>query len=294
MVWNNRWFQYFVLLFLALIWGSSFILMKIGLRSFSAVQAAAIRIVLSSLVLLPWSVRGLKKIRRQDLKYLLITGFVGSLIPAFLFTKAQTRIDSAMAGMLNSLTPVFTLIVGIVFYKTKTRKTQILGLIFGLGGAVGLIISVKAGPVQPINSYALLVVLATICYAVNVNLVKNFLTHLRGLETTSVSMFFIGPAALLILLTTDLGAPLSQFGWGWHFAALAALGIVGTAMAMLIMYSLIRYTSAIFASSVTYIIPGIAILWGVFDGEVITLGQVLFMLVVLAGVYLINKQNRPA
>src|SRR6056300_1713815 len=139
MHWQKSWFQYSVILLLAFVWGSSFILMKIGLKSFSSDQVAAIRILLASTVLLPVAIRNLKSLSRKDLPSLLVAGFIGTFIPAFLFTKAQTRIDSALAGMLNSLTPVFALIIGLVFTKTKTNWKQILGLILGFAGAVGLI-----------------------------------------------------------------------------------------------------------------------------------------------------------
>jgi drug/metabolite transporter (DMT)-like permease len=291
MDWHNRWFQYVVLLFLALIWGSSFILMKIGLKSFSSTQAACIRIFLASLVLLPYSLRCLKGLQKKDLKYLLIAGFFGSLIPAFLFMKAETRIDSALAGMLNSLTPVFTLIIGLLFLSIKTKWFQVVGLFLGFAGALGLVSSGIDISLKNINGYAFFIVLATICYAININTVKTYLTHLRGVQITSLSFFFIGPFALIIFLTTDLKPIFQSTEWGIHFAALAFLGIVCTALAMLIMNSLIRYTSAVFASSVTYIIPIFAIFWGLLDNEMVTWLHVSFMVVVLTGVYLINRKT---
>lgn len=290
MAWHTRWFQYIILLFLALIWGSSFILMKIGLKSFTSIQAACIRIFLAWLVLLPYSIRYLKGLQKKDLKYLLIAGFFGSLIPAFLFMKAETRIDSALAGMLNSLTPVFTLIIGLLFLNIKTKWFQIAGLFIGLSGALGLISSGNDVSLKNINAYAFFIVAATICYAININTVKTYLTHLKGVQITSLSFFFIGPVALIILLTTDMNLVFHSKEWLKHFTALAFLGIVCTAFAMLIMNSLIRYTSAVFASSVTYIIPVFAIFWGLLDNEIITWLHLIFMAVVLAGVYLINRK----
>ncbi|HBH48905.1 MAG TPA: EamA family transporter, partial [Bacteroidales bacterium] len=172
MAWERRWFQYAILLFLAFIWGSSFILMKVGLKSFSSPQVAAIRMLSASLVLLPLSIRHLKGITRKELFYLLIAGFIGSFLPAFLFTKAQTRIDSALAGMLNSLTPVFTLLIGLLFHRTKTRWMQVIGVIIGLIGAMGIISSGETIALRNVNSYAFFIVAATTCYAINVNVVK--------------------------------------------------------------------------------------------------------------------------
>ena len=290
MIWEKRWFQYTILMVIAIIWGSSFILMKIGLKSFNSNQAAAIRIFLASLVLLPYSIKNLKNLQRKDLPALLVAGFIGSFFPAFLFTKAQTRIDSSMAGMLNSLTPVFTLLVGLIFLKIKFKWLQIVGLIMGLGGALGLILSGNNVNHGSFNAYALLIVLATTFYAVNVNQIKTNLSHLTGVQITSLSFLFIGPVALGYLVTTDLSAAIQTPDWIWSFSALALLGIVGTALAMILMNSLIRYASAIFASSVTYIIPIFAIFWGVLDGEKFTLLHFTCMFIILLGVYLTNRK----
>lgn len=291
MPWTKKWFQFTLILVLAFVWGSSFILMKIGLKSFNSVQAASLRIGFASLFLLPYSIKSLKHLKRKDLKSLLIAGFLGSLIPAFLFTKAQTRIDSALAGMLNSLTPVFTLVVGLLFFKSHFKWAQVIGLILGLAGATGLITSGGEMSLGQVNSYALFIVLATLCYGININEVKARLTHLSGVQITSLSFLFIGPVAITYFLTTDIQGAMQHEGWPVHFGALALLGILGTAMAMLVMNTLIRYTSAVFASSVTYIIPIFAILWGVMDGEVITLFHLIFMGVILLGVYLINRKK---
>ncbi|MUP38429.1 DMT family transporter [Labilibaculum euxinus] len=292
MHWNKAWFQFLILLLLAFIWGSSFILMKIGLKSFSSEQAAGIRMLLASLVLLPYSIKNLKFLKKKDLKSLLIAGFIGSFIPAFLFTKAQTQIDSALAGMLNSLTPIFTLAIGILLHKTKFKWLQVTGLVIGLIGALGLITSGKELALGNVNSYALLIVLATVFYGININEIKSKLSHLTGIQITSLAFFFTGPAALIYLATTDFEPVLQSPNWPVHFLALAALGIIGTALAMLLMNSLIRYSSAIYASSVTYIIPIFAIFWGVIDGETITILHLTCMACILLGVYLTNKRKK--
>ena len=289
MHWNKRWFQFSILLVLAFIWGSSFILIKIGLKSFANDQAAAIRIFLASLVLLPYSIKNLKELRKKDLSSLLIAGFIGSFLPAFLFTKAQTRIDSALAGILNSLTPVFTVVIGLLFYKIVIKKRQVAGVILGLLGAVGLIALNQGLSNIRINYYALFIVLATTFYGININVIKSNLTHLTGVQITSLSFMFIGPVALIYLFTTDFVPVIQHPAWPWHLAALALLGIVGTAFAMLLMNSLIRYASPVFASSVTYIIPIFAILWGFADGEHISVIHFLCMFLILFGVYLTNR-----
>jgi len=291
MIWEKRRFQFSILLLLALVWGSSFILMKTGLRSFSHNQAAAIRILLASLVLLPVAIKNLKYLKRKDVPGLLVAGFMGSFIPAFLFTLAQTRINSSVAGMLNSLTPVFTLLAGILFFKTKTGWMQVTGLVLGLSGAVCLISLGEGVSLKNIDPYALFIVLATLLYGTNVNVIKSRLTHLTGAQITSFSFMFLWPPALIYLLTTDFTPVIQNSGWPLHLLALATLGVIGTALAMLLMNSLIRYTSAVFATSVTYIIPIFAISWGLLAGEHITILHVACMAMILLGIYLINRKK---
>ena len=293
MIWSKRWFQLTILMILAYIWGSSFILMKIGMKSFSSDQAAALRILMASLVLLPIAIKNIKTLQRKDLKSLLIVGFVGSFFPAFMFMEAETRIDSSLAGMLNSLTPVFTFIVGLLFHRTAFRWMQAVGLSVGLAGAVGLILAGEGFQLGTINSYALYIVLATFFYAISINQIKAKLPHLTGVQVTSFSFLFIGPVAMIYLFTTNFTPALANPGWPLHLLALAALGILGSAVAMLLMNSLIRHSTPVGASSVTYIIPIFAIMWGLLYGEKITLLHLICMCFILAGVYLINwKRNK--
>jgi drug/metabolite transporter (DMT)-like permease len=291
MYWEKHWFQFFILLLLAFVWGSSFILIKVGLKSFTSDQAAAIRMFLASIVLLPYAIKNLKLLNRKNLPSLLVAGFIGSFIPAFLFTKAQTQIDSALAGMLNSLTPVFTLLVGYLFFKSKFKGHQVIGIVLGLLGALGLIIAGEDIDIRNFNAYGLFIVLATTMYALNINVIKSRLSHLTGIQITSLSFMFLSPVALLYLFTTDLEPVVQNPGWPLHLGALAFLGIIGTAAAMLLMNSMIRHVSTIFASSVTYIIPIFAIMWGILDGESITLHHIGSMGIVMFGVYLINRKK---
>jgi drug/metabolite transporter (DMT)-like permease len=292
MIWEKRGFQFSILLLLAFVWGSSFILMKIGLKSFSPDQAGALRILLASLALLPLSIRNLKNLQKKDMKSLLIAGFIGSFFPAFLFMKAETQINSSLAGMLNSLTPVFTLLVGLLFHKTEISWMQIAGLTLGLLGASGLILAGEGFSFGTVNSFAFYIVLATVFYAISINQIKAKLGHLSGIQVTSLSFLFIGPVALIYLLTTNLASVAASPAWPVHLLALATLAIVGTAMAMLLMNTLIRHSTAVAASSVTYIIPVFAILWGVLDNEKITLLHLLCMGLILSGVYLISRKSQ--
>jgi len=292
MIWGKRWFQFIILMILAFIWGSSFILMKIGMLSFSSNQAAALRILMASLVLMPIAFRQIKSLQRKDLISLLIVGFVGSFFPAFLFMKAETQIDSSLAGMLNSLTPVCTLIVGLLFHRTTFRWLQVAGLSMGLAGAIGLILTGEGFHLGTINGYALYIVLATVFYAISITQNKAKLSHLTGIQVTAFSFLFIGPVALIYLMTTSFSSVTVYAEWPLHLLALAALGIVGTALAMLLMNNLIRHSSAIAASSVTYVIPIFAIMWGLVYGEKVTIVHLICMCFILAGVYLINRKKR--
>jgi drug/metabolite transporter (DMT)-like permease len=292
MIWGKRWFQFTVLMILALIWGSSFILMKIGMKSFSSSQAAALRILMASMVLLPIAVNQIKALQFKDVKSLFIVGFIGSFFPAFMFMESETRIDSSMAGMLNSLTPVFTFIVGLLFHRTAFRWMQAVGLSVGLAGAVGLILAGEGFRLGTINSYAMYIVLATFFYAISINQIKSKLPHLTGVQVTSFSFLFIGPVALVYLLTTSFTPALANPAWPIHLLALAALGILGSAVAMLLMNSLIRHSTPVAASSVTYIIPIFAIMWGLLYGEKVTLLHLICMCFILAGVYLINWKRK--
>ncbi|WP_430810329.1 MULTISPECIES: DMT family transporter [unclassified Carboxylicivirga] len=289
MPWEKRWFQFAVLLLLGLVWGSSFILMKIGLKSFTNIQVATLRMGFASMFLLPWALRYIRTLKRPDVLPLIIAGFVGNFIPAFLFTTAQTRIDSSLAGMLNSLTPVFTLLLSVLVFRIKSRLSQFIGIGMGLLGALGLIVSGEDVALSNLNAYAFFVVAATICYAVNINVVKAYLTHLSGIRITALSFFFFGPLAAVIFFSTDIQAATLNAHWQLHLGAMILLGLVGTASAMLLMNTLIKYSSPVFASSVTYVIPIFAIMWGLLDGEQVTAYHLLFMGVVLFGVYLINR-----
>jgi drug/metabolite transporter (DMT)-like permease len=196
--------------------------------------------------------------------------------------------------MLNSLTPVFTLIVGMLFHQTAFRWFQVTGLSLGLAGATGLILAGDGFSLETLNSYALYIVLATCFYAISINQIKAKLGHLSGIQVTSLSFLFIGPVALIYLLTTEFAPVTANPSWPLHLLALATLAIIGTAFAMLLMNSLIRHSSAVTASSVTYIIPVFAILWGVLYGEKVTALHLGCMGLILSGVYLISRKRAKA
>lgn len=293
---ENKGWQWATLIFLSLIWGSSFILMKKGLRSFSHDQVAALRLFISFIAFLPFGIKNLKKVSKENIVSLLVIGFIGSGAPAFLFTKAQTQVDSSMAGILNSLTPLFTLIIGLIFYKSTAKLINAVGIVLGLIGALGLILQSTNGVIilNNINYYGLFVVAATICYGINVNQVRYKIKGLTGLEITSLAFMFIGPLAGIYLLFTDFSNTLTSNDYLLNLGFIAILAIVGTVLALVIFNTLIQHTSAIFGSSVTYIIPVFAIMWGLFDGEILSILQFFWIALIIIGVYLVNKKNKGA
>lgn len=286
---KKRW-QWAAMILLAFIWGCSFILMKKGMVSFSDVQVAAIRIFFGFVVLLPFAIRSFKKLNPQNAKALAISGLIGNLIPAFLFTYAETSISSSLAGILNSLSPFFTLMVGILFFKNRPGFLQYTGIIIGFLGAVLLVTNGSFSSLNDINIYALVVVFATLLYGINSNVIRHKLVGLSGVEITSLAFMFIGPFAGIILFSTDLRPAISSPDFWSSLAAVLALSIFGSVLSLFVYNNLIHHTSAIFATSVTYIIPIFALMWGMLDGESLGILQVISMLVILSGVYLVNSK----
>jgi len=258
---GSRSWQWIILFVLSLIWGSSFILMKRGLESYTHTQVAAFRLFFSFVFLLPLTVKHIKVISRDNLRSLITVGLVGFAIPAFLFTKAQTHLDSLLAGILNSLTPLFTLIIGVLLYRSRAKWLNVVGLFIGLAGAVGLMGNGDLQVFKGVNIYALFVVAATLCYGINVNEVKYKLAGLTSVQITSMAFLFTGPLAGIYLLFTDLGTSFSTPNALINLGYIGLLALFSSVIAVLIFNQLIKYTTPLFASSVTYIIPLFAILW---------------------------------
>lgn len=287
---SNRGWQWLTLSVLALIWGSSFIFMKRGLESFTDMQVAAFRIFISFIFLLPFAILRFRKLKKEQLKSLLLVGFIGNGIPAFLFTKAQTQVSSSFAGMLNSLVPLFALIIGYVFYKVHAKSKNILGVFLGLIGAAGLILANSNATFSTASFYPLFIVLATICYAFSVNEIKQKLSDLDGISIMAFAFFFVGPFAGIYLISSDYSFALSTPDYVQNFGYIFLLAVLSSVVATILFNYLIKQTTALFAASVTYLIPIVAILWGVLDGEQIGFYQLLSISVILGGVSLVNKK----
>jgi drug/metabolite transporter (DMT)-like permease len=273
-----------VLALLSLIWGTSYILMKKGLESFSPYQVGSLRILITFLCLLPVAIKNLKKLNRKNILSVLIIGLFGSAIPAFLFPMAETKISSSLAGMLNSLSPVFTLIIGMAFYSRKTHKTQIAGVFLGLVGAVGLLYSDSF----TFNYYGLFVVLATILSGISSNEVSK-IEGLSGLELTSLAFFLTSPIALIYLPLSDTSSALETENWIRNLGFIAILAVVGSAISLALFYKLIKDTSPVFAVMTSYFIPIVATLWGIADNEKFSFPMIVSIIFIFAGVYIITS-----
>ncbi|MGX5915256.1 DMT family transporter [Aliidiomarina sp. Khilg15.8] len=279
------------LMLLALVWGSSFLLIKKGLLTYTPTEVAAIRLAAAAAVLAPFALLRLNRIQGRQWLVLLSVGMTGSLLPAFLYAFAQTRLDSGITGALTGLTPLFTLIVGAVLFSQWVSRRTCVGLAIGFAGTL-ILVSVQGNGSFELNLYALFIVLATVCYALNLNFIKHYLPNLSPITITGVSLLMVLPVALLYLLgPSDVGAKLASGGQAWwSLLAILTLGMVGTAAALILFNHLVQIASAIFASSVTYLIPIVALILGVLDGERISIYQVGGMALILIGVWSANRQ----
>ena len=288
---------YLLLLLLAAVWGSSFILMKIGLFGWSdggrpvmnGVQLGLLRICLAGLVMAPVALRYMRGLDRKTWGALAVNGFVGSLVPAVLFAWAQEQLPSAVAGMLNALSPIWTLVLAVGLYGTVVRGKQVAGLLLGFVGALGLM-SLKDASGAVHWASAGMLVLATACYGLSINVVRNRLSHVPAIGISALALAMTAlPAGLGFLLSGGVGAVADHPQAKVSLMAIVALAWVGTAAALMLFNALIKKTDVLFASSVTYVIPLFALFWGWMDGEWLGWPHVIFGAVVLSGVRLVAK-----
>lgn len=263
--------------------------------AFTSDEVAALRIAIAFIAVSPFLIKHYNSVNfKKDWLGLFIMGVFGNLLPAFLFTAAETQISSSLTGMLNALTPLFTILIGVLVFKTKIQNFQIAGVAIGLIGAVCLMgFSEGGGETKNIN-YSLLVVAATFCYAISVNGIKKYLSHVNSIAATVWSFTIIGPIAIVYLfLRTDFQTHLSEHPNGTTaLAYVCILAVVGTACAVILFNNLIKLSGIVFASSCTYLIPVVAIGWGLLDGEIVTVVQFFSMGIVILGVWLINKKPK--
>lgn len=290
---NKDLLAWSLLILLAIIWGSSPILIKKALVKLDPFEIGALRLTLASFVLMPFLLKNLREIKRKDYFILFISGIVGNVIPYFLYPIAQTKIDSATSGVLTSLTPFFALIIGVIFYKLKATKNNIIGLIIGFIGTFLLILFSGSSDGITADVFGLFVVAATLLYGINLNLVKYHLNHLKPITITSFSIVSILPITLYILFfLSPFYDHLKDFNfYKVELGYVLILGVLGTSIATIIFYNLIKIKDTVFASMVTYLMPLVAISLGVIDGEKINEVQLFGMALILIGVFINGKKN---
>jgi len=289
-----------LLLILSVIWGSSYILIKIGLQDhlgnarIPALQLGALRMSIAFLVLSPFLVKAFKVVKKKDIPFLLLSGVFGNGLPAFLYAYAESHLDSIITGMLNALVPLFTLIIAAGVFKFKIKLTHIIGIIIGVFGAF-LIVFEKIGSLSFSSSDLMplfAVIFATVCYAISLNVIKYKLKDLTATTITSVSFLFVGPFCIFYILTSDFFTRVtSQPDFQTGVVAVAILAVLGTAIAVLLFNKLVKISTPVFASSVTYFIPVIAICLGLIYGETVNTIQLFGMVVLILGVLVINKNK---
>ena len=289
--------RWLLLVGLAIIWGSSFILMYKGMYDnngndvFNSNQVASLRMAIAGLVLLPFALKHIKILTKKMILPLLISGFFGNFFPAFFFTYSEIGLDSSFVGMLNSAVPIFSIIIGLVIFKTNITTRQLIGLGIGVIGVFGLVMSKQDVRLGGEWKYVLAAISATICYAISLNTIKYKMEGLNAMQITSLSFLLTLIPSIGITLYTCKDVVINtqtSIGFGYIFI----LAIIGTAVGVLLFSKLITISTAIFASSVTYLIPVVATLWGIINLEKIGLFQVIFMVVLLIGVIIINTKAK--
>ena len=284
---------WFLLIILSIIWGSSFVLMLEGLKGFTSLQLAMIRMAVAAICLSPFLFTYIRKVSWRDVGLLFAIGMTGNAIPAYLFAKSETELPSAIVGVLNSMSPIFTLIIGWLLFQLRFPLKNGLGVLVGFAGASILALSGGSGGNSSENlSYSLLVVAATLCYGISTNLIKHHFSGRPPVLIATVALSLVGwPCLILLLTTTDFtermatneAAPMA-------FTYIAILGALGTAFGVALFNKLLQISSIIFATSVTYTIPIVALIWGVILAEELTYWHAIGFAVILVGVWLANRK----
>ena len=287
---NNKWF---LLLVIALTWGSSFMLIKKSLVVFSPYEIGAIRVVGSGLLLAFIGIPALFKMSKKTILWVTIAGFFGNFLPMYLFPIAQTQVSSSLAGILDSLVPIFVMIFSFLLFGINSKKTQMLGAVIGFLGAASIIYFSEANAEDSNFWYVMLVVLAGASYGVNAVVIKERIPNLNAIKLTAAVYSIWAIPSLVILYFTGF---VQNFEMKPEFTEplsyLAFLTVFATAIAMLLYFKLIQDTSAVFASTVSYLLPIVAVIWGILDGEKFTFWYVFGGALILIGIYLIREKKK--
>lgn len=286
---NKTLIAWLLLCVLATMWGSSFLIMKKALPAFSPTQIGALRIMAAGLIFLPWVISQRKEYPKEKTIYFIASGFLGYLLPAFLFALAGTRVNSSLIGTLNSATPLFVLVIGSLFFQQIIRRWQSVGLILGFMGSIVLILSTSKDGLSFNNPYALLVILSALMYGFNVNITGKHLSTINPVLLTAWTLSGVAIVAGVVLFSTDFVSRVNATNRE-ALLLIIFLGVVNSGIATIIFNYILQIASPVFASSVTYLIPVVATIMGFLDGEQISMLHYFGMSIILVGVYLINKK----
>ncbi|WP_424492498.1 DMT family transporter [Salinimicrobium sp. GXAS 041] len=291
---QNKHLKWLFLILLSLVWGSSFILIKKGLVGLSALQVGSLRTVFAALFLVLVGFRSLKQIKKKQWKWIAFSGFFGTFFPAYLFSYAETEIDSAIVSILNSTTPLLSMLLGIFLFEAIFVMRKFVGVIIGLAGTIGLILSGAAVNPNQNYWYSLLVILASLFYGMNANVIKKYLQTIPALAITTGNFMVILIPALTVLASTGFFSmtTLTAPNVSMSLLYIAILGVIGTGAALIMFNKLIQISDPVFSTSVTYIVPIVAIGWGTLDGENFTFFQLFSGLVILLGVVIVNTRRK--
>jgi len=283
-----KWILLFVL---ALIWGSSFILIKRGLVGLTPYQLGSLRIIFATVFLLIIGLKSITTIPHGKWKYIALTAFIGTFMPVYLFAIAETEISSSITAVLNSLTPLGALVIGLLAFGLQVEKRQVFGVIIGLVGSILLIANGAFNNPEQNYWYTLLVIFAAFCYSLNVNLIKKYLSDVKPLAITAGNFIVLLIPALVVLFSNDFVSVVGKSEVQNAMLYIAVLGIIGTGIANIIYFKLIQMSSPIFASSVTYMIPVVAFFWGILDNELFSPMQYVGAVIIFVGIYLSAKKQ---
>lgn len=291
---NDRFVSWGIFLLLCIIWGSSFILMKASKDELTWAQIASLRIFSAGLVMLPFAVFYFSRIPKRKMPLVILSAICGNLLPAYLFAGSIAKnIDSSLAGILNSLTPIFVVVTGILFFRSKIEGRKIIGVIIGFAGLTLLTLAAKKGISLDNLEYTFWILLATISYGFNINIVGHYLKDINPIHLAVVSITcMMIPTGIVLWQQNFLQLPFSDDDTFLAVINSVMLGVAGTAIATALFYVLVKKAGGLFASLVTYGIPFIALAWGFVFGEKITMLQISCLGIILVGVYLANMPKK--
>ena len=282
------------LIILSVIWGSSYILIKKGLTGLTPVQLGSLRVIITTVLIAPIGYNKIKHIPKNKMKWVAVSAFVGSFFPAYLFAFAETEISSSVTAVMVSLTPLFTLLISVIVFGEELLKKQVIGVIIGFLGIVVLINNELISSSFNIL-YVMFIVLAAFCYAVNANLLKYKLPNIPALGIVFMSFIFMFIPAFIVLFFS--GFPFSDFTSNplilESIVYIVILALFGTAIAKVMYIKLLAISTPVFSVSTTYLMPVVAIFWGLLDGEEFKLTQFIGTSIILIGVYLVTKKKAP-